>query len=262
MNDNPDNSPPYAEPRSVTDIEACVFYHTMEVPGYGLVRGQWDLRGREQTYLGRASLQGKRILEIGTASGYLCFHMEDRGAEVVAYDLSEEYDWDVVPFADDNHQAFAVERRQRIRALNDGWWLAHQARGSRAHVVYGTVYEIPESIGKIDIATFGAILLHVRDPFLALQNAAKLNPDTIIVTESLSIKYSLSQIVGGKVQPGPVFVPDHRRRGPKETWWLFTPDVIRRMLGVLGFTDSKVSYHLQCYEKRMQPMFTVVANRA
>ena len=78
----------YAEPRTVTDLEECYFYHSMEIPGYGLVEGPWDLRGGVDDYLGNVDLNGKRVLEVGTASGFLCFTMEGRGADVVAYDLS------------------------------------------------------------------------------------------------------------------------------------------------------------------------------
>ncbi len=246
----------------VTDPAGCVFYHTMDIPGHGTVAGQWDLRGHEASYLGHVDVAGKRVLEVGTASGHLCFEMERRGAEVVAYDLSDGQDWDVVPFAADDHERFLGERRRHIRALNDGWWLCHHASGSKAAVVYGSVYAIPESIGKVDIATFGAILLHLRDPFLALQNAARLQPSTMIVTESLSVKYSLVQMLAGKIQPGPIFLPNARRGGPKETWWLLTPDVVKRMLGVLGFTECRVHYHRQRHQNRWQPMFTVVARRA
>jgi len=59
------------------------FYHTMDLPTHGTVHGQWDLRGREASYLGNIFLQGKRVLEIGTASGHLCTTMERMGAEVV-----------------------------------------------------------------------------------------------------------------------------------------------------------------------------------
>lgn len=57
-------------------------------------------------------------------------------------------------------------------------------------------------------------------------------------------------------------MPDRQRGGPEDTWWLLTPDVIQRMLGVFGFADCKVRYHLQRYESRVQPMFTVVVGRA
>ena len=62
-------------------------------------------------------------------------------------------------------------RKAIIKRLNNAFWLCHKAYNSKAKVVYGTVYEIPEEIGMVDISTFGSILLHVRDPFLALQNA-------------------------------------------------------------------------------------------
>lgn len=88
----------WAEPKPVANIDDCYFYHTMDIPGHGTVAGEWDLRGREAAYLGNVDLKGKRVLEVGTASGHLCFAMERMGADVVGYDLSEKQDWDVVPY--------------------------------------------------------------------------------------------------------------------------------------------------------------------
>ena len=44
-----------------------------------------------------------------------------------------------------------------------------EANNSSANVMYGTVYQIPEAIGRFDVGTLGSILLHLRDPFLAMQ---------------------------------------------------------------------------------------------
>ena len=52
-------------------LEDCYFYHTMDVPGAGLVTGEWDLRNGVDAYLGHESVAGKRVLELGTASGFL-----------------------------------------------------------------------------------------------------------------------------------------------------------------------------------------------
>ena len=60
----------------------------MTVAGLGTITGEWDLRANVRAYLGGVALQGKRVLEIGTASGFLCFAMERMGAEVISYDLS------------------------------------------------------------------------------------------------------------------------------------------------------------------------------
>ena len=71
----------FATPRKVEDLADCYFYHTMELPGRGVIEGQdWDLRGRVDEYLGNVDFAGQRVLEIGPASGFLTFEMEKRGA--------------------------------------------------------------------------------------------------------------------------------------------------------------------------------------
>ncbi|MEL6442560.1 MAG: hypothetical protein AAFQ80_25375 [Cyanobacteria bacterium J06621_8] len=107
----------WAEPVNVSSIDDCYFYHTMDIPQYGLVEGEWDLRGRESTYLGNVNFQGKRVLEMGTASGHLCFAMERMGAETVAYDLSSKQEWDIVPFARSDYSEYISERKKHIRPL-------------------------------------------------------------------------------------------------------------------------------------------------
>jgi len=117
----------YAEAPENIGIDDCFFYHTIDIPGIGLVEGQWDLRGGEATYLGNCPLEGKKVLEMGKASGALTFFMETQGANVVAYDLSSNDDWDVVPFAGMDWGGTAQRRREHIRRLNNGFWLAHGA---------------------------------------------------------------------------------------------------------------------------------------
>lgn len=89
----------YAEPRTVTKLADCLFYHSMDISGYGSVDGAWDLRGTVDEYLGGIGLEGKKVLEIGKASRFLTFHMEQLGATVIAHDLSSQDDWDAVPYA-------------------------------------------------------------------------------------------------------------------------------------------------------------------
>src|SRR5258708_29666952 len=35
----------FSSPRHVTNISDCYFYHVMDLPGYGEVGTEWDLRG-------------------------------------------------------------------------------------------------------------------------------------------------------------------------------------------------------------------------
>ena len=253
--------PPYAAPIDVTEIAECYYYHTMDVPGHGVVTGEWDLRAGVDDYLGCENVSDKRVLEIGSASGFLCFEMERRGAEVVAYDLSAAQSWDIVPYAALDRSQTIGQRREHITRLNKSWWFNHRALGSRARVVYGTVYAIPPAIGPIDICTFGAILLHVRDPFLAMQNAAALDPATIVVTELARRPSPLTLVAGPARRRSPLFLPNAAKRAPVDAWWSFTPDSIANMLAILGYRTERVVRHAQLYANRRTPMFTVVARR-
>jgi hypothetical protein len=40
----------YAEPITIDNVEDCLFYHRMCIPGVGEVGGQWDLLSLEQIY--------------------------------------------------------------------------------------------------------------------------------------------------------------------------------------------------------------------
>lgn len=257
----------YAQPKLINDIGDCYFYHTMDVPGYGHVEGEWDLRGRETEYLGSVPLEGKRVLEIGTASGFLCFHMERQGAEVVAYDLSQEQNWDMVPYSRLGHEGYrqtVKECKEHIRRLNNGFWLAHRANGSQTNVVYGSVYEIPKEIGQVDVSVFGSVLVHVRDPFLALQSATSMTRETVVVTDQSSRRlryFSWAMRMLGFQRPFMSFVPNYRTCKPIEAWWKLYPDLLKSFLGVLGFEKSKVSYSTYQSKRGKAELFTLVAHR-
>lgn len=126
---------PFSPSRQVTDISDCYFYHVMNLPGYGEVGGEWDLRGGEESYLGGVSFQGKRVLELGTASGYLCRFMESKGADVIGFDLSDDLFWDVVPFAGLDISSARLGMRDHIERLKNGWWFRISRRGGiRQHL--------------------------------------------------------------------------------------------------------------------------------
>ena len=252
---------PYAEPRTVTDLGDCCFYHTMDIPGHGLVQGQWDLRKGIRSYLGNVPLAGKRVLDVGAASGFLTFHMESQGADVVSFDLAPEHPWDIVPFAGSDLRGYIAERREIIRRLNNGCWLCHQAFGSRARMVHGTIYTVPAGIGRVDIAVCGSILIHVRDPFLALQSVLRVTTDSVIVTDLVPRRQLALRWLGRLVRPKMTFVPEFRTREPKDAWWILGPEIIRRFIGVLGFEDSSVSWHWQLYGGRKRLLYTVVGRR-
>ena len=83
----------YATPRQVGSPDKCHFYHVMETPGHAMTPGgHWDLRGGEEDCIGHIDLSGKRVLEIGPESGYSCFFMESRGADVISVEHTRTLD--------------------------------------------------------------------------------------------------------------------------------------------------------------------------
>ena len=254
---------PWAKPRDITNIDDCYFYHTMDLPGHGLVEGEWDLRGKESTYLGKIDVEGKRVLEIGTASGHLCFWMEKMGTEVVAYDLSEEQEWDIVPYSGLNLGQYTADRKNHIRKLNNGFWFAHKAFNSKAKVRYGTAYEIPNDIGQFDVCTFGAILLHARDPFLALQKATGLVKETVVVTDLLPPLSSrmLSILNPFASSRHARFLPNSSKREPYDSWWNLSPKLVAEFLQILGFPNIHTTYHRQKHLHKQVKLYTVVAQK-
>ena len=135
---------------------------------------------------------------------------------------------------------------------------------------------MPREIGPVDIATFGSILLHLRDPFAALERSASLVRERIVVTDMMPVPRRLSRAGLAqplrRVRPGIVdrilpdleFVADPVTRTPVDTWWRISPRMIGRWLAVLGFPNQTTTYHDQVYRHpnpQAVPMFTVVAER-
>jgi len=253
----PTESSPYAQPIKVASLDDCYFYHTMDLPGHGTVRGEWDLRGSIDDYLGNFDFSGRRVLDVGAASGMLSYHAERRGADVVSFDLSEDYDWDIVPFSDNDNGAARLQRRAHLQKINNGYWLCHDAFKSRARMVNGVVYDIPSSIGPVDVAIYGSILLHLRDPFLALENGARLAKEAMIVAD-----VSPWSTFASKFRKAPKFMPSSLKPdGINDGWFRLPPLLVKEYLAILGFKNSTITWKNFSYGERSVPIYTIVAYR-
>lgn len=246
----------YSTPRVVSDVTDCYFYHTMDLPGLERIDGAWDLRPNMERYLGSMEFRGKRVLDVGCANGALSFYMERQGADVVSFDLDKSQSWDLVPFA--KWREFEYRSRLTtalIDRVNNAYWLAHRVLGSKARVVHGNVYAIPDAIGPVDMVVFGSILLHLRDPFRALESALRLCEQTAIIAD-------LHRHEGPDAAEAVLgFLPDAETVEPIDTWWDVRPGWVVRAIGVLGFEDVKVTYHTQKGYGRDMELYTVVGKR-
>lgn len=242
---------PYAKPWRVSDLDDCYFYHSIDLPESGDIAGDWDLRPGVDAYLGGIELADRRVLEIGPANGYLTFHMERLGAEVVAVEVSEDFLWDFVPYGSLDMDAVVSERMQVMGRVKNAFWLAHRELGARARVHYGSAYELPDGLGRFDVAMMGAVLLHNRDPLRIVANCAA-RADHLVIVDSW-----LPELAGtplARLEPS-------CQNASWGTWWRFSPDLFRQFLEVLGFERFALSQHHQRAYGQDVPLFTLVASR-
>jgi SAM-dependent methyltransferase len=230
----------YVEQQYIADLDGCDFYHAMDLPGVGEVNGRWDLRPTIDTYLGNVSFVGKRVLDVGAASGYLTFEMERRGGDVVSFDMAGVNDWEIVPFANPDYDIDAVRDTYEkwVKGAKAAYWFAHRLLKSRAKAYYGDIYRLPESLGRFDVAMLGMIVGHIRDPFGALVSITRLVDDLIVWTESAP----------AIEEPYACFMPDPDRLQPDAAWWATSESCRTRMLGVLGFelVRREQAVHRRC----------------
>jgi 2-polyprenyl-3-methyl-5-hydroxy-6-metoxy-1,4-benzoquinol methylase len=94
----------------------------MDLPSLGTVNhfGSWDLRGRFDEYTGFVPIAGKTLVDVGSASGFLSFEAEKRGAVVTSFDVASGDIVNVDPTTD------AASARKETTNLHNSYRLAHE----------------------------------------------------------------------------------------------------------------------------------------
>jgi SAM-dependent methyltransferase len=245
-------------PRFVDRLEDCFFYHTMELPGFGEVRGQWDLRGRFREYIGGVSLDGKSAIDIGAATGFLSFAAEKSGAtRVLSFDIDDPRQQTFLPFKDklyyQDPERWAEQYGAEIEQWKNAYWLCHRLLDSKAEVYYGNIYHLPRELGQFDVAIVGSVLEHLSDQITALASIARLTKETIVLISP--VLQTLERIARFEA------LADHPEND--FTWWTYSEGVYREVFKMLGFSITQITqaeyyyHHGERFEKRS----TIVAVR-
>ncbi len=241
------------------DLSDFVWYHAFELPDGRVLPGAWDLRGHEAAYLGDVDVAGKRVLELGPATGYLTFYLERMGADVVSFEAGFDVSIDMLPVKGrDNPEGLLEVMQHTIDRNHDAWWYLHRTLGSSAKFVQGNIYDLPADLGTFDITVVGAILLHLREPWGALAQAARRTTETMIVTEPLQDDLHPPDSNIMRFSPS----AEHH----VTNWWSIYPGAVVSMLSRLGFGRTETTMHAQRHylahdltsDAIEQKMYTVV----
>jgi SAM-dependent methyltransferase len=247
-----------AEPRMVDSLDDCFFYHTMELPDLGVVQGQWDLRGRFDDYLGGVSVAGKSVIDIGTATGFLSFESEQRGASrVLSFDMADARQQRFIPFNDKpyyrDYETFVANHAAEVEKWKNAYWLCHRLLQSGAGVFYGDIFNLPTALGEFDVAIVGAVLEHLNDQITALASIARLTKEKmVIVTPVLETEERLARLEPTADNPGYDF-----------TWWRYSIGAYREILKIIGFSIASVTAAQYRWEHAdtLETRWTIVAVR-
>jgi len=247
-----------AQPRHIEDLGDCFFYHTMELPKRGVVRGLWDLRGRFDDYVGGVNVANKSVLDLGTATGFLSFEAEKRGARVVSFDMSDARQQAFLPFKErlyyQDYESFIRYHNVTVEKWKNAYWFCHRLLQSKARVYYGDIYRLPEGLGKFDVVLVGAVLEHLSDQVSALASISRVTKDKmVLVTPVLETDERIAR-----------FEPTADNPEYDFTWWIYSIGVYREVLTMLGFNITRISAAKYFYEHggTYEERTTIVASRS
>ncbi len=165
----------------VATLSKDAWYHSIELPDGRVVPGVIALealRARIDRYPIPLDLHGKRVLDVGAATGWNSFELERRGAQVVAVDC--------------------VEFRE--------FQMARELLGSHVEYRILDVDELsPATLGRFDYVLFFGVLYHLRHPLLGLEKICALTRDTAFVEsfvtdgDSCSLEFYETDELGGQI---------------------------------------------------------------
>lgn len=221
------------------------WYHTIELPAGVVTEGMFDIRPFVPKYGLPTDLSGERILDVGTFDGFWAFEMERRGGEVTALDVDsiQELDWP-----------------PRLRPAEDrprggSFRLAHELLQSSVRRIGMSVYDAtPDALGTFDLVFCGSVLIHLRDPMLALERMAGLCHGRLILAEERSRRLAPFTPVSGAEFTG---------SSPWSTWWRPTARTWLEMVHCAGFEGVRrhSNFSLRLRGKRKAIPHTVVHAR-
>ena len=208
----------------------CEFYHSMDFPDGESVAGVWDIRGQFDQYIGHYPISGKTVLDVGTASGFLAFEAEKRGARVTAIDALHATEFERIPFAGSLHQtdrrAWAAGMAKWHQGIKNGFWFARRKYASNVEMVYLPLAELPFWGRRFDVVIAGAIIEHLANPVPVLADLAAIANEAVIIAFT-PVDDTDDQIMRT--------MNDWSNPRYDYTWWSLSRGLYRRVFANVGF---------------------------
>ena len=205
----------------VEQIRGIMWYHTIDL-GHGVrTPGFADHRAQIPMYKLPTSMAGMRCLDIATFDGFFAFEFERRGStDVVGIDVAQRSDIDCPRLMLRDADGFGL-----TGSTGDGFKVARRILDSKVQRVERSVYDLdPEVDGMFDFVFISDVLVHLRDPQLAIERAFSVCRGQIVIADVYSPELDA---LGD--------VPAAQFLAPGEVWWYMNVACLRQMMTVAGF---------------------------
>ncbi|MCU1427038.1 MAG: hypothetical protein JWL83_1038 [Actinomycetia bacterium] len=209
-------------------VSSHPWYHTIDLLDGSVTPGRFDHRRLVPHYGLPADLRGKTALDVGSGDGFWAFELERLGAEVTSLDVETFADVDL-PRA---LHAIFVERPVNL-SFRRGFEMAHRRRGSRIKLINEPIYDLdPDEVGTFDFVHAGDILLHLRDPALALQRLRTVTAGECLIADCFDPALDALGVGPGLTR--------YRGGWDDVTWWTPALSTLVQMVIDAGFADVEV----------------------
>jgi tRNA (mo5U34)-methyltransferase len=150
---------------------AIGWFHSLTLPGGETTAGEKPaaVLAAEADVVFKHGVAGKRVLDIGAWDGFFSFEAERRGAARVL--ATDHFCW--------SGEGWGTKA---------GFDYAHRKLGSQVATLDIDVPRIgPETVGLHDVVLFLGVLYHVKDPLAALERAASVTADLLVVETATAL---------------------------------------------------------------------------
>jgi tRNA (mo5U34)-methyltransferase len=198
---------------------AIGWFHSLSLPGGEATAGEKPaaVLAAEAEVVFRQGVAGKRVLDIGAWDGFFSFEAERRGAAHVL--ATDHFCWSGPGWG-----------------TKAGFDYAHRRLGSKVASLDIDVPRIgPETVGTHDVVLFLGVLYHVKDPLAALERAASVTGEMLVVETATALD----------VLPWPVarYYQGRELNNDPTNFWAPNRRCLEGMARDLGFSRIEMTGH-------------------
>jgi tRNA (mo5U34)-methyltransferase len=196
------------------EVAQITWYHTFDL-GHGVVTPGMDNSPKKLSRLRFPdSFAGKTVLDVGASQGFFSFEAEKRGAQRVL--ATDSFHW-----------------LQKTHITKAGFDLAKKVYQSKVEEKLIDVLELsPAAVGTFDVVLFLGVLYHMKHPLLALEKAAS-------VTKDMMILETVVDMLGCR-RPAMAYYAGTELSADPTNWCGPNPAAVAAMLRTVGFKRIEV----------------------